>query len=126
MTSLALIVGIWTTSCTQTQSNFGQGFARDTYSFEENGEFEFRRDWYKDSNCTEIKDEEVSVGSVELGNRMSGMFVTGETYEANFSEASGTDLGAISVKGNSLKIARGMKNSTMRNTMVGFIEFVKQ
>ena len=125
MMTLALFVGLWTTNCTMTQSNTNSGFARDSYSIQADGTFEMKRTWYVDAACMGDKGEEVTAGTLEIGKKLSGMFATGDSYEANFSDASGTDLGAIATNGKSLRIARGMKNSTFRNTMLGFIEFIK-
>ena len=126
LTTLALFVGLWTTTCTQTQTNTNVGFARDSYKISANGEYEYSRHWYVDPICLVEKDLDSENGTVELGKKLSGMFATGDTYEANFSGPAGTDLGALATTGKSLKVARGMKNSTFRNTMVGFIEFIKQ
>lgn len=126
LTTIVLFVGLWTTNCTQTQTNTNQGFARDSYSIEKDGHYTLTRTWYVDGACSAEKDQEVEEGNLEIGRKLSGMFINGETYEANFSDSRGTDLGAISKSGNALKLARGTKNSTFRNTMVGFIEFIKQ
>jgi hypothetical protein len=126
LTTLALFVGLWTTNCTQTQTSTNFGFARDSYKISASGEYEYTRQWYVDAVCAAEKDSESEIGSIELGKKISGIFVTGDTFEANFSGPAGTDLGALATTGRSLKVARGMKNSTFRNTMVGFIEFIKQ
>lgn len=126
LTTIALFVGIWTSNCTMTQTSNNQGFARDTYAIEKSGIFEMKRTWYVDPICSVEREEEVEAGTLEIGKKISGIFISGETYEANFSDVSGTDLGALSKNGKALRVARGMKNSTMRNTMVGFIEFIKQ
>lgn len=126
LSSIALFVGLWTTNCTQMQTNTNQGFARDTYAIEKDGHYAFTRTWFVDGVCSVEKDAEVETGTLEIGKKISGIFISAPTFEANFNEASGTDLGAISSNGKSLRLARGMKNSTFRNTMVGFIEFLKQ
>jgi hypothetical protein len=126
MLSLTLLVGIWSTTCMQMQTNMNQGFARESYSISAAGEFEFKREWFVDGVCSASREVEVQEGTLEIGNRLSGMFISGPTYEANFTEENGTDLGAIMLNTKSLKVARGMKNSTMRNTMVGIFEYIKQ
>lgn len=127
MLSLALIVGLWTTTCIQTQMGGAQGYVTETYSISKTGDYELTRDWYIDPLCTTSLSQDSEAGTIELGKRLGGIFVSGETYEANFSDAGGTDLGAVAINGNkSLKLARGMKNSTMRNTMVGVFEYFKK
>ncbi len=126
MLTLALLAGLWSSNCTMTQTTTNQGFARDSYAIKKDGHFEQKRTWYVDPVCAVEREVESVTGTLELGKKISGIFVTAETYEANFSDAAGTDLGAITSNGKSLRLSRGMKNSTMRNTMVGFIEFIKQ
>lgn len=126
MLSLTLLIGIWTTSCMQMQTSNNQGFAQETYTISKDGSFEFKREWFVDGVCAGSREVETVDGTLEIGRKLSGMFTVGDTYEANFSESNGTDLGAISVSSRSIKVARGMKNSTMRNTMVGIFEFFKK
>jgi hypothetical protein len=128
MMTMAILMGIWTTTCIQTQiSNMNQGFAKETYTIGQNGEYEFKREWFKDSGCKEPHGTDVESGTIELGSKIQSMFASGETFEANFSSQHGVDLGAMSVREKKfLKIARGMRNSSMRNTMVGIFEYAKQ
>lgn len=126
MISLALFVGIWTSACIQTQANHQQGFARETYAITEDGEFEYVRQWFNDPTCKEMKATDEEAGTVEVGNKLTGMFIQGEAYEANFISDLGIDLGALAIANKKLKVARGMKGSTMRNTMVGIFEFSKK
>jgi hypothetical protein len=127
MISMAILVGIWSTTCIQTQiSNVNQGYVKEIYSIEENGSYEYVREWYQDSNCTEPKGTEMESGTLEIGSKLQGLFVPENTFEANFSSQSGIDLGAINVfQGKYIKIARGVRNSTMRNTMLSLFEFKK-
>ena len=127
MLTFALLAGIWTTSCIQTQiSNNNQGFARETYTFTKNGMYEFKREWFRDADCTDPNGTDSETGSLVIGNKITSIFVTQDTYEAEFSSQAGVDLGAISLTGNKLRIARGIRNGTMRNTMLGLFEYVKQ
>ena len=127
MISMALLVGIWSTTCVQTQiSNVNQGFVKEIYSIEETGSYEYVREWYQDPNCTEPKGTDSESGTLELGAKLQGLFIPENTYEANFNSQSGIDLGAISIApGSHIKIARGVRNSTMRNTMLSLFEFKK-
>jgi hypothetical protein len=127
MMTLAIFVGIWTSTCIQTQiSGNNQGFVKETYSIEKTGEFEFTREWFQDSGCSSPNGTDTETGTITLGKKLSGMFITGDTYEADFSTQGGTDLGAMTLQNNTLKMARGMKNSSMRNTMVGIFGYVKR
>jgi hypothetical protein len=127
MLTLALLAGLWSSNCTMTQTMNQQGFARETYALENDGAFEQKRTWYVDAICSVEREEEVlENGTLELGKKLSGIFISSPTFEANFNGPSGTDLGVVSSDGKILRLARGMKNSSMRNTMLGFIEFIKQ
>lgn len=126
MLSLILLAGIWSSSCIQTQTNTNQGYMIESYAIAESGEYELTREWFEDAICSAKKAEEVESGSIKLGKKLSGMFVSGDTYEADFSNEMGKDLGAVQVSSRSLKVARGMKNSSMRNTMIGLFEYLKQ
>lgn len=124
--SIALIVGIWTTSCIQTQLSHHHGYVKETYRFEYTGAYEFKREWYHDPKCTEPNGTDMESGTIELGKKLQGLFVTQDTFEADFSSQGGIDLGAVAVRKDHLKIARGVKNSTLRNTMVGLFEYFKK
>ena len=127
MMTLALIAGIWTTTCIQTQiSNVNQGFVKETYSIEKNGSFEFKRQWFRDSKCEEQHGTDSESGTVDLGKKIQGFFITHDTYEANFSTQGGLDLGAISPTSKSIKVARGVRNSSLRNTMLSLFEYHRQ
>lgn len=126
MLNLALIVGLWATTCIQTQNTNHAGFMIESYDVRENGSYEVKREWYADPMCNEQYAEEKESGTVKVGKKLSGMFVTGNTYEADFDTVIGVDLGAVKVGPNTLKVARGMRGSTMRNTMVGLFEYVKK
>lgn len=130
MITTALLVGIWTTTCIQTQINKTinhSGYVKETYTIEKDGSFEFKRDWYRDSSCSDANGSDSESGTIEIGSKLQGLFFTGETFEANFNTQSGVDLGAVSIKENhSLKFARGVRNSSMRNTMLSLFEYVKQ
>lgn len=126
MLNLALIVGLWATTCIQTQNTNYAGFAIESYDVRENGNYEFKREWFSDASCSSQYGVEKEEGNLEIGKKLSGMFVQGETYEANFTTTVGTDLGAVKIDGKKIKVARGMRNSTMRNTMVGIFEYAKK
>ena len=128
MITLALIAGVWSTNCIQTQiSNHNQGHVIETYTISETSDYEFKREWFKDANCTEPAGTDIESGTIDLGKEVSSFFNPGKVYEANFSSQNGIDLGAINVRESKyLKVARGMKNSTMRNTMLSLFEFKKK
>lgn len=126
MLNLALIVGLWATTCIQTQNTRHSGFAIESYDVRDNGSFDFRREWYADPSCHQRYDVETESGVVSVGKKISGIFVSGNTFEADFQTTTGTDLGAVRVEGSTLKVARGLRGSTMRNTMVGLFDYVKE
>lgn len=128
MLSMAIMVGVWSTTCIQTQiSNVNSGYVKETYKIEKSGDFEFERKWFRDPSCTEPNGTDTESGTVEIGKELRGLFYSDETYEANFNSQQGIDLGAISVKENKyLKVARGVRNSSMRNTMLGLFDYIKQ
>lgn len=120
---ISLLIGIWVSSCIQTQFNDKQGFAIEAYSIHSSGSYEFTRTWYSDSSCSVEKSEDRELGTLSVGDKVSGMFIQQKTYEVDFESEGNKDLGAVAVGQNSLKFARGMKNSQMRNTMVGLFEY---
>lgn len=128
MITLALIAGIWSTNCIQTQiSNHNQGYVKETYTFKETSEFEFKREWFRDASCAEPDGTDIESGTIELGKELTTFFQPQGAHEANFSSQGGVDLGAIILRENKfVKIARGMKNSSMRNTMLSLFEYQKQ
>lgn len=128
MLTLALLTGIWTTSCIQTQiGHRNQGYVIETYNIKESSEYEFQRAWFRDPNCREPEGVDSESGSITLGKEIRTIFQPGNVYEANFHSQGGIDLGAISLKENrSLKVARGVKNSSLRNSMLGLFEYRKQ
>lgn len=127
MLTIALLAGIWSTTCIQTQiSNRNQGFAKETYTIAKNGVFEFKREWFTDSECSDPNGTDTEAGSIEIGSRLNGFFIMNDSYEADFNTQSGVDLGAISLNENKIRIARGVRNSSMRNTMLGLFDYTKQ
>ena len=129
MITMALLVGIWSTTCIQTQINTTinhSGYAKESYTIEKDGAFEFKREWFRDSTCLDATDSDIESGTIELGDKLQGLFISSETVEADFSTQSGVDLGAISLKNESLKVARGVRNSSMRNTMMSLFEYAKR
>ena len=129
MITMALLVGIWSTTCIQTQINKTinhSGYAKESYTIEKDGAFEFKREWFRDSTCLDETDSDIESGTIELGDKLQGLFISSETVEADFSTQSGVDLGAISLKNESLKVARGIRNSSMRNTMLSLFEYAKR
>ncbi len=126
MNTLILFIGIWSSTCIQTQILNQSGYVRETYSIQKDGTYEFKRDWYSDSTCQEFDRSDVEAGTLEVDRKITSIFISGDAYEANWSSAEGVDAGAISVRGNKLRIARGVKNSGLRNTMLGLFEYVKK
>lgn len=128
MVTLALLAGIWTTTCIQTQiSNAGQGYVVESYHIEKNGSFEFKRSWFQDPKCGEPNGTDTESGTLEIGEKVSSFFTPGNSYEANFSSEGGIDLGAISLNENNyIMVSRGVKNNTFRNTMLSLYQYKKQ
>lgn len=127
MLSLALIAGIWTTACIQTQiADVNVGHVKETYTISKEGEFEFRREWYSDSKCTQPKGTDTEAGTVRVGKRLPNIFIPDDMFEADFSTQKGVDLGAVSVKKDKLRVARGVPNASMRNTMLSLFEYTKK
>lgn len=127
MFSIALLAGIWTSACIQTQiANVNTGHVKETYSITKNGEFEYWREWFSDAECTDPKGTDTEAGTIKLGSRVTTIFHPGEVFEADFSTQKGVDLGAVSISGNKLKVARGVANSSMRNTMLSLFEYSKK
>ena len=128
MITLALLAGIWTSTCIQTQiANVNEGYAQEIYSFSKDGSFNYSREWYRDAKCTDPKGTDQESGTIVIGKKLSSIFLpVGDSFEADFSTQSGIDQGAISIKGNKLRLARGIANSSMRNTMLSLFEFTKK
>ncbi len=125
MFDLILIAGLWVSGCVQTQTTKAQGYAIESYSLSETGEYEYSRLWHKDSQCERPFMEEREAGLMDVGNKVSSVFASNQTYEADFKSSEGTDLGAIELKDGMLKIARGSKGSGLRNTMLSLFGFRK-
>lgn len=127
MLSIALIAGIWTTACIQTQiADVNVGYVKETYSISKEGDFEFWREWYSDSKCSEPKGTDTEAGTVRVGKRLPNIFIPDDMFEADFSTQKGVDLGAVSVKKDKLRVARGVANGSMRNTMLSLFEYTKR
>lgn len=128
MVTLALLAGIWSTTCIQTQiASSGQGYVVESYQIEKNGSFEFKRSWFHDSKCGEPNGTDTESGTLEIGDKVSSFFTPGNSYEANFSSEGGIDKGAISLKNNEfIMVARGVKNNSFRNTMLSLFQYKKQ
>lgn len=127
MLVLTLLTGIWTTTCIQTQmSNSHSGYVTETYSFDEKGSFEFKREWFSDSLCKQSEGTDTESGTVDIGIKIQSIFSPGNVYEADFHSQNGTDLGAVSVNNRTLKVARGVKKSSFRNTMLSLFEHTKK
>jgi hypothetical protein len=126
MLSLALLIGLWQTSCIQTQINMKQGFAVESYQFSENGNFEFKRDWYNDGLCIESRsDIEIENGTIKLGKVVEDNFNNFNLTHADYMVGEDKDLGVISVSGDFMRLSRGMKNSSIRNTMLSLFQYKK-
>lgn len=127
MLTIALLAGIWSSACIQTQiSDRNQGFAKETYAISKTGQYEFTREWFLDSDCKDQNGSDSEAGTIVVGSKLNGFFITQETFQADFHTQGGTDLGAVSVIDKKLRVARGMKNSSMRNTMLGLFDYTKQ
>ena len=125
MLTLALLAGIWSTTCIQTQISGRQGFVVETYEMAVAGDFTFSREWFKDENCQSPEAIDQELGSLKIKKEVSMSF-TPNTYEADFKTLAGLDYGVVSLNGNKLKVGRGFLNSQMRNTMTGVFEFTKR
>lgn len=127
MLTLALLAGLWSTTCIQTQmSNIKSGYVIDSYSFTDKGDFEFNRNWYRDHHCKEPMGQERESGTVELGPEISSFFAPKGTHALNISSQHGVDLGAVLIENEGMRIARGMPNSLQRNTMLNLFIFRKK
>lgn len=127
MLIMTLLTGIWTTACIQTQiSNVNSGFTKETYAISKDGSYEWKREWFTDPKCTSHDSTDAESGTITVGEKINTFFLNGDVYKADFNHQAGVDLGAISVKDKKLKVARGVKNSNMRNTMLSLFEFTKQ
>lgn len=127
MLTIAMIVGLWTTTCIQTQIGSNQaGWVRESFEISENGSFQFKRNWFRDAQCSEYVNEDVENGTIEIGAKIRTIFMPGSVYEANFKTSEGTDLGAITKQDKYLQIARGVKNSGFRNTMLSLFKYSQQ
>ncbi len=126
MNTLLLFIGIWSTTCIQSQIQNQSGYVQETYSIRKDGAYEFTRDWYRDSSCQDFDHSDTEAGTVEIGRKITTIFTPNDVWEANWSTSDGVDAGAIFVRENKLRIGRGVKNSTFRNTMLGIFDYVKQ
>ena len=131
MLEIILLVGIWTTNCIQTQLggsnrpvNFG--YVKETYTIENDATYEFKREWFRDPVCLEPRGTDTETGFLELGELIQGGMFAGTSYQADFSSHQGIDFGAISLnQKKSIKVARGVPNNSMRNTMLSLFEYKK-
>lgn len=128
MITLALLAGIWSTTCIRTQmSPNRQGHVVETYKIQEDGSFEFKRDWFRDSQCSDPSETDIESGTLEIGTKINNFFSPGNSYEANFSSEGGIDQGAISLKHDEyIMVARGVKNSSFRNSMLSLFQYRKK
>jgi hypothetical protein len=132
MLTIAMILGLWSTVCIQSQDMTNSGFMIESYDIsldstrENSAHYSVNRQWYADAACTQHYATDMDHGTIRLGKKLRGMMISGETYEADFESPVGVDLGAVKVEGNKLKVARGMRGSTFRNTMVGLFDYVKK
>lgn len=127
MLTLAMIIGLWSTSCIQTQiSHINKGYMIESYEFKETGDFEHTRQWFSDSQCTESIQTEERNGTIEVGHKLKVFALNVEAFAADFNSSAGTDLGAIAKKDdNALLISRGIPNSYARNAMLSLFPFYK-
>jgi hypothetical protein len=125
MLTLALLAGLWTTTCIQTQLAERSGFTIESYEISEAGDFIFNRQWFSDSKCSSAVTTDQELGTVKIGKEVSTFFGT-TSHEADFKTLAGSDFGVVSVKENKLKLGRGFLNTQMRNTMLGLFDYIKR
>lgn len=109
MTS-AVLVGIWVMSiCTQTVvkdrvNHFEKtGYTTEFYQFTAQSEFEYARNWYKDSQCKELDNVEKDNGTVSIGKVSDGF------TEINFKTPKGLSQGWFRMrKSNEIELNRGL------------------
>jgi len=130
LTSLALLVGLWTGNCTQTQISRQSGYVLESFEIKSNGDFLFGRQWFSttDMSCQgPVVFSEGHTGSIKLGNQVSDWFNNQtQNFQADFTTQNGTDLGMVAVGPNYLRFARGVTGSPIRNTMIGFFQYFKK
>lgn len=127
MLTFVLLAGLWSTDCTQTQTQTqsNRGWVKDSYLITETGDYTFARTWFKEETCTNRISLESEDGQLKLGKAISGMFAAGST-EVDFISEKQTNLGAMKIEGNVLKVARSLSGSSTRNTMLAIIGFQKK
>lgn len=127
MLTLAMIIGLWSTSCIKTQiANVNQGYTIESFQFNENAEFEHSRKWFSDSKCQELIQTEERNGTIEIGSKLTVFVMSVDAFAADYNTSAGIDLGAISLKDkNSLLLSRGVSNSNLRNTMLSLFPYYK-
>lgn len=127
MLTLAMIIGLWSTSCIQTQiSQVNRGYMIESYDFKSNGDFDHTREWFNDPGCKDKIQVEERNGTLEIGHKLKVFAIGVNAFAADYNTSNGTDLGAIAKKDeNSLLISRGIPNSYMRNTMLSLFPFYK-
>lgn len=125
MLTFALLAGLWSTSCAQTQINGRSGWVTESYDITSSGAYRFERNWFKDKTCSDAATTDAEDGELVLKGPLDSFFNPNATA-VDFTSAIGTDLGGLDVQGDMLKVARGLRGSSMRNTMLAVIGYKKQ
>lgn len=122
-------VGTWKTNCFQHQSNGEQGYAVETYQFDQKMNYKFTREIYRDASCDDVliqTMEETGVVTIGKENLNNG-FNPKDTKEAIYKAKNGkVDLGLIWVNSSQsvLKVARGISEG-VQNNLLGLFEYKK-
>jgi len=126
MLTLALLVGIWSSSCTQTQINGERGHSTQSYTIAVDGGFVFTRQWYQDSRCTKLAESQSHSGKLTIGARLASSMFNPNAHGVDYSYDGHIDMGAMELNGNILRVARGQADSGARNTMLEIISYKKR
>lgn len=106
----SVLTGIWVMSiCTNTivKDSINHvdraGYTMEFYQFGTQGEFDYTRNWYKDSQCKKLDHVEKDNGTYSLGK------VTNLYSEIDFKMAKGSSLGWVRFKNaNEVELTRGL------------------
>lgn len=124
--TLSLIAGVWTTTCIATQIEERNGYARETYRIEKTGAYEFKREWFRDSDCTRKINETTEKGRLSIKKRLQNESFAGDAHAVDFQSKDGVAHGAIGKRGQALRFARGTPGDGNRNTMLGVFDYLKR
>ena len=124
MLNLIMIAGLWGTLCTQTQINGQSGFVKETYDISSKGAFVYSRTWYSEKTCSAKTSVDTENGTLRIGGSLNSMF-NPSAVAVDFESNGAVDLGGMGLEVNILKVARGQKGQSMRNTMLAIIGYKK-